>query len=117
MGGPLSNFYNVVRVQQADAGGYVAPDGNVFFTRLEGCDQPQRSHFRGSVTATEPADGHGGGTSQFSILLFPMQGLNGRNTCFGRVVRGMEVVSQLQRVTPESLDVEADKILEAEGAP
>ena len=91
-------FYNVVKVTGAETGGYVTAEGKVHHIVLSGCDQPSRAHFRGSVTMALPADGHGGGSSQFSILFFPLQSLNGKNTCFGRVVRGMEVLSRLQRI-------------------
>ena len=107
-------FYNVKMAETADTGGVVAPNGKPVGLPLFGGDEPKRAHFRGSVTMTMPADGHAPGPRKFSILLFPLQGLNGKNTCFGRVVRGMDVVSQLQRITPESYgDVEPDKILDA----
>jgi cyclophilin family peptidyl-prolyl cis-trans isomerase len=107
-------FYSVTKAQGVETGGYAAAEGKVRYLVLSGCDQPSRAHFRGSVTMTMPADGQGGGSSQFSILFFPLQSLNGTNTCFGRVVRGMEVLSRLQRINPEQFDVlEPDKILGA----
>ena len=56
-----------------------------------------RKHFRGSVVLM-----HGGGKdsghSQFFIMLAPAPQLDGKYTVFGRVTRGIEVVSALNRV-------------------
>lgn len=56
-----------------------------------------RKHFRGSVVLM-----HGGGKdsghSQFFIMLAPAPQLDGKFTVFGRVTRGIEVVSALNRV-------------------
>ena len=60
-----------------------------------------------------PADGRGTGTYQFLLTFLPRPDLNGKNTCFGRVVRGMEVLSRLQRITAEHFDVlEPDRIVD-----
>lgn len=56
-----------------------------------------RKHFRGSVVLM-----HGGGKdsghSQFFIMLAPAPQLDGKYTVFGRVTRGIDVVSALNRV-------------------
>jgi peptidyl-prolyl cis-trans isomerase B (cyclophilin B) len=106
-------FYTVVAGAWAEAGGLVL-DGKVYPLPLYGCERPSRAHFRGSVTMTTPVDDRGVGNSQFSILFLPKPSLNGKNTCIGRVVRGMEVLSRLQRISPEQFDdVRPDGILEA----
>jgi cyclophilin family peptidyl-prolyl cis-trans isomerase len=106
-------FYTVIAGAWAEAGGQVFPDGKVYALTLFGCDPPSRAHFRGSVTLTTPVDDRGGGTSQFSILFLPKPSLNGKNTCIGRVVRGMEVLSRLQRINPDQFDdLKPDGILE-----
>jgi cyclophilin family peptidyl-prolyl cis-trans isomerase len=76
----------------------------------------RRLHFRGSVAMATRGPNTAG--SQFYITFQPMQELDGKNTVFGRVVRGMEVLSQLQRrkpdpKIPEELLPEPDKIVEA----
>jgi len=56
-----------------------------------------RKHFRGSVVLTHGA-GKDSGHSQFFIMLTPAPQLDGKFTVFGRVTRGIEVVSALNRV-------------------
>lgn len=56
-----------------------------------------RKHFRGSVVMMHGA-GKDSGHSQFFIMLVPAPQLDGKFTVFGRVTRGMEVVSALNRV-------------------
>ena len=56
-----------------------------------------RKHFRGSVVMMHGA-GKDSGRSQFFIMLAPAPQLDGKYTVFGRVTRGMEVVSALNRV-------------------
>ena len=98
----------------AETGALIARDKNPWFFRLLGCDQPSRAHFRGSLTTAAPVDAQGNGSSQFQILLLPQPSLDGKRTCFGRVVKGIEVVARLQQITPEQFDsVKPDGILEA----
>lgn len=79
------------------------------------CYQPNyRRHFRGSLTMGLPQNGRDKGSSEFYLTFLPLHQLDGHNTCFGRVVRGMEVLSKLQRILPERLDtIEPDQIIEA----
>ncbi len=56
-----------------------------------------RKHFRGSVVMMH-GGGKDSGRSQFFIMLVPAPQLDGKFTVFGRVTRGMEVVSALNRV-------------------
>ncbi len=59
-----------------------------------------RAHFRGSLAMINWAGNAAG--SQFCLTFLPAQHLDGHQTVFGRVVRGMEVLSKLQRRDPPS---------------
>ena len=60
------------------------------------------------------------GSSQFAILFLPVTTVSERQTVFGRVIEGMDVVSSLRRVDPSKKDkknkmnVPPDRILTAE---
>ncbi|HUT92944.1 MAG TPA: peptidylprolyl isomerase [Thermoguttaceae bacterium] len=81
------------------------------------CYQPNhRLHFRGSVSMATKGPNTGG--SQFCIAFRPIRALDGKQTVFGRVVRGMDVLARLQRRKPdpeieEELLPKPDKIVEA----
>ena len=78
------------------------------------CYQPNaRLHFRGSLSMAHAGRDTGG--SQFFITFLPTGQLNGRHTCFGRVVKGLDVLEKLQRRDPEHLlpQDSRDTILEA----
>lgn len=84
------------------------------------CYEPNaRAHFRGSLSMAHAGRNTGG--SQFFITFVPTFFLNGRHTVFGRVVEGMDVLSDINRIDPEKeSDVAPDKIIEAKilrGAP
>ena len=66
--------------------------------RCESYEDNARKHFRGSV-AMANAGPHTGG-SQFYINFVPTPHLDGRHTVFGRVIRGLDVLSKLQRREP-----------------
>ena len=75
----------------------------------------QRQHVRGAVSMiSTPRETAG---SQFFITLKPSQcvRLDDRQTVFGRVVEGMDVVSRLRRVDPKSTTegTRPDRIIEA----
>ena len=64
------------------------------------CYKPEyRRHFRGSLSMAHAGRDTGG--SQFFLTFRPTPELDGRHTCFGRVIEGMEVLSKLQRMNPE----------------
>jgi cyclophilin family peptidyl-prolyl cis-trans isomerase/DnaJ-domain-containing protein 1 len=76
------------------------------------CDNPERRvHFRGSLTTV--SEGPVANGSQFYLTFAPTPELEGRSTVFGRVVRGLEVLAQLQRreATGLSAQVPPDPIL------
>lgn len=78
------------------------------------CKKPgARMHFRGSLSMAKTAAPDSGG-SQFFLCFVPTVHLNGQHTVFGRVVEGMEVLSELQRINPEGRNLPApDRIVEA----
>ena len=78
------------------------------------CKKPgARMHFRGSLSMAKTAAPDSGG-SQFFLCFIPTVHLNGQHTVFGRVVEGMEVLSELQRINPEGRNLPApDRIVEA----
>jgi len=63
------------------------------------CYQPDhRLHFRGSLSMAHAGRDTGG--SQFFLTFKPTSHLDGQHTVFGRVIRGMEVLSKIQRRQP-----------------
>ncbi len=77
------------------------------------CSQKNaRMHFRGSISMAHAGTDTGG--SQFFLTFIPTFFLNNKHTVFGRVVEGMEVLSELQRINPEEENLPApDKIISA----
>ena len=78
------------------------------------CKKPgARMHFRGSLSMAKTAAPDSGG-SQFFLCFIPTSHLNGQHTVFGRVVEGLDVLSELQRINPEGRNLPApDRIVEA----
>lgn len=78
------------------------------------CKKPSaRMHFRGSLSMAKTAAPDSGG-SQFFLCFIPTVHLNGQHTVFGRVVEGLEVLSELQRINPEGRNLPVpDRIVEA----
>ncbi|MEX2673145.1 MAG: peptidylprolyl isomerase [Phycisphaeraceae bacterium] len=62
-------------------------------------DGEYRRHFRGTLSMAHAGTDTGG--SQFFLTFLPTPHLNGRHTAFGRVVEGMDVLAQLERVDPQ----------------
>ena len=77
------------------------------------CRKPNaRMHFRGSLSMAHAGPDTGG--SQFFLTFVPTGFLNKKHTVFGRVIDGMDVLSELQRIDPEGENLPApDKIIEA----
>jgi cyclophilin family peptidyl-prolyl cis-trans isomerase len=64
------------------------------------CVQPNhRKHFRGSLSMAKQKPRDTGG-SQFFLTFRPTANLNGDHTVFGRIIEGMEVLAELQRIDP-----------------
>ena len=72
-----------------------------------------RKHFRGSISMANAGRDTNG--SQFFLMFQPVTHLNGMHTVFGRVIEGIEVLADIQRINPEDevIMVEPDRILEA----
>jgi cyclophilin family peptidyl-prolyl cis-trans isomerase len=68
-----------------------------------------RKHFRGTLSMAHAGRDTGG--SQFFLTFVPTPHLDGKHTAFGRVIDGMEVLSELNRVQPG--EPGADKIVKA----
>jgi cyclophilin family peptidyl-prolyl cis-trans isomerase len=78
------------------------------------CYRPDaRMHFRGSLSMAHAGRDTGG--SQFFLTFVPTGHLNGRHTCFGRVIAGLDVLAKLQRRNPaeEPNPPPPDRIVEA----
>ena len=79
------------------------------------CYKPEyRRHFRGALSMAHAGRDTGG--SQFFLTFRPTPELDGRHTCFGRVIEGMDVLAKLQRKDPEMMEpgIIPDKIITAE---
>ncbi len=72
--------------------------GPGYTIRCEAYEDGARKHFRGSVAMANRGPHTGG--SQFYINFVPTPHLDGRHTVFGRVVRGLDVLANLQRREP-----------------
>ena len=77
------------------------------------CYKPDyRRHFRGTISMANAGPNTNG--SQFFLTFVPTAMLDGRHTAFGRIISGMDVLSDITRVDPEKENQpEPDKILEA----
>jgi cyclophilin family peptidyl-prolyl cis-trans isomerase len=76
-------------------------------------DKPdRRSHFRGVLSMAHAGKDTGG--SQFFLTFRRTSHLDGGHTVFGRVIEGLDVLEELQRIDPQRPSgVQPDKILEA----
>jgi len=71
-----------------------------------------RRHFRGSISMANAGANTNG--SQFFLTFVPTAMLDGRHTVFGRIIDGLEVLSDIQRIDPgKENQPEPDRILEA----
>jgi cyclophilin family peptidyl-prolyl cis-trans isomerase len=104
------NFYNglvfhrVLKGFMAQGGcpqgtGRGGPGYNVY---CEVKQENRRNHFRGTLSMAHAGRDTGG--SQFFITFVPTPHLNGEHTAFGRVIEGLEVLSELNRVNPDAKD-------------
>ena len=79
----------------------------------EATPQRFRGHFRGSLTTIVDDQGLAG--SKFSICNLPMPTFDGKSTCFGRVISGMEVLGKLKIPSGEAVEEEdAPKLIRVE---
>ncbi|HEY1601932.1 MAG TPA: peptidylprolyl isomerase [Pirellulales bacterium] len=71
-----------------------------------------REHFRGSMSMAHAGKDTGG--SQFFLTFTPTAHLDGLHTVFGRIIEGLDVLSELQKRDPGAANPpEADKIIKA----
>ena len=70
-----------------------------------------RKHFRGTMSMAHAGKDTGG--SQFFLTFRPTPHLDGRHTAFGRVIEGMDVLADLQRIDPRRGGSKPDKIVKA----
>jgi cyclophilin family peptidyl-prolyl cis-trans isomerase len=81
--------------------------------RCECYEDNHRMHFRGSLSMAHTPQRDTGG-SQFFLTFLPTQGLDGKHTVFGRVIKGMDVLAKLHRRDPDAEgQPKPDKIVEA----
>lgn len=78
------------------------------------CNKPDyRHHFAGSISMAHAGKDTGG--SQFFLTFKATPFLDGKHTCFGRVVEGLDVLAHLQKRDPEKENPpQPDKIIGAE---
>jgi cyclophilin family peptidyl-prolyl cis-trans isomerase len=74
-----------------------------------------RRHFRGNLSMAKTADPNTGG-SQFFLTFKQTPNLDGKHTCFGRIISGMEVLTRIKRINPDlpQAGEAPDKIVKAE---
>ena len=73
-----------------------------------------RKFFTGSLGMAHGGPNTGG--SQFFITFRPTANLNGKHTCFGRVIQGLEIAREIAKINPEKPDakLQPDKVITAE---
>lgn len=109
------NFHRVLKNFMAQ-GGCPKGDGTGgpgYEIKCECYEPGTRMHFRGSLSMAHAGRDTGG--SQFFLTFLPTSHLNGRHTCFGRIIEGMEVLARLERIDPMGDAAKMpDKIVTAE---
>jgi cyclophilin family peptidyl-prolyl cis-trans isomerase len=110
-----TNFHRVLKNFMAQGGdpqgdGTGGPGYQIFCE----CYKPDyRVHFRGSLSMAHAGRDSGG--SQFFLTFLPTPHLNGKHTCFGRIIEGIDVLAKLQRIDPMAGGAKTpDKIVTAE---
>jgi cyclophilin family peptidyl-prolyl cis-trans isomerase len=102
------SFHRVVSHLVAQTG---CPNGDGsgdagYTIKSEAKNSNARHHFRGALGMALAGDKPDSGGSQFYICLVPLTFLDGTFTIFGRVIEGMDVVSDLTRIEDEKEDKE-----------
>jgi cyclophilin family peptidyl-prolyl cis-trans isomerase len=107
----LRNF--VSQAGSADGDGNGGPGYTIY---SEAFKPNARKHFRGSLSMAISEGGPNSGNSQFFITFRPTANLNGKHTVFGRVIKGLEILPEIQRINPDEPDprITPDRILQAE---
>ena len=103
------NFHRVIEHFMAQ-GGCPTGDGTggPGYTIYNEAQKPNaRKFFRGSLGMALAQDPNSGG-SQFFVTYIPTYQLNGNFTVFGRVIAGMDVVCNLERINPDEKKEEGE---------
>jgi cyclophilin family peptidyl-prolyl cis-trans isomerase len=99
-------FHRVITHFMAQGGCPVGDgSGGPGYTIRAELDGTHRNFFRGTLGLALAGSADSGG-SQFFICYVPRSYLNGKYVAFGRVIEGMDVLSDLAHVDPESKDKE-----------
>ncbi|MBN1853434.1 MAG: peptidylprolyl isomerase [Pirellulales bacterium] len=93
-------FHRVIHRSRAEGGCPKGDgtDGPGYSIPTECLQADHRLHFRGSLSMI--AEGSLTSGSQFYLSFIPDQQRDGKNTVFGRIVRGIDVLARLQRREP-----------------
>jgi cyclophilin family peptidyl-prolyl cis-trans isomerase len=109
-------FHRVLPAFMAQGGcpegtGTGGPGYNIY---CECHEDNHRKHFAGTLSMAHAGKDTGG--SQFFLTFVPTPFLNGRHTAFGRVITGMDVLPEIQRIDPDDKEAKPkpDKIIKAE---
>jgi cyclophilin family peptidyl-prolyl cis-trans isomerase len=109
------DFQDVISGLGAQAGRQSASGVSPDFTIPAETDNPDhRVHFRGSLSMVTPDDSKA--SSEFRIAFLANRKLDDKNTVFGRVTEGFDVLVKLQRIDsayPTPKNVVLDKIVSA----
>lgn len=106
----LQNFMAQTGCPKGDGSG--GPGYRIYCECLTRNDH--RKFFTGSLGMAHGGPNTGG--SQFFITFRPTANLNGKHTCFGRVIQGLEIAREITKINPEKPDakVQPDKVITAE---
>lgn len=90
-----------------------ADGGPGYMIRDEFDEKSMRTHYRGTISMANGGPNTAG--SRFFLSFTPMREMDGKFVVFGRVVKGIDVLSQLQRIDPANPDpmAEPDQITNA----
>ena len=113
-GTPFHRVLPMFMAQGGDPTG-TGTGGPGYTIRGEASQPNIRKHFRGSLSMAHSGDPDSGG-SQFFLTFRPTPHLDGGHTAFGRVIEGIDVLGELQRINPqaEPPHPNPDQIIKAE---
>lgn len=116
-GTPFHRVLPMFMAQGGDPEG-TGQGGPGYSIRNEAVQPNHRKHFRGSISMARGQDLDSAG-SQFFLCFRPEPELDERYTVFGRIIDGIEVLGELQRIQPDPREAEPphpipDKLIKAE---
>ena len=89
--------------------------GPGYYIMCETDAENHRKHFRGTLSMAHAGKDTGG--SQFFLTFVPTPHLDSKHTVFGRVIEGLQVLGDLQRIDPtqsDGLTTKPDRIIKIE---